>query len=204
MAIVPRDVQNADVEVGAPHPLTEGQHSVDEHGGDDDADGGQQMHPVVSAFGDDVLFSQHLDAIGHRLEDAPGPPAIGTWTVLDPPDDLALAQGENQHRAQPDHDENETHSKVNHGLCSPQRQEPIQPGGDGFTKIDEQEIQCIHCCPLTSTIEIASNGLAAGRPPTWTPQDRPRRQSAGAKRPTRRGFNRQPANITDPSRPWSG
>ncbi len=95
------------------------------------------MHPIVGPTGDNVLLGEHLDAIGNRLENAEGSPTVRANAVLDASDDLTLTQGEEEHRTQPNGDEDDGASQARDQLHGPSRQEPRQQVGEPEANVDE-------------------------------------------------------------------
>ena len=62
------------------------------------------MHDLVRARRHDVFLDQHLDSVGHRLEQAEGPDAIGPEPVLNAGENFPL-----QHRDE--REEREKHAE---------------------------------------------------------------------------------------------
>ena len=67
------------------------------------------MQRLVGRFRHNVLFGQHLDPVGRRLQQSKGPDSIGAVTILHPPQRLSLqnrgqgeAGSENRHQCRDD------------------------------------------------------------------------------------------------------
>src|SRR5581483_4782609 len=68
-------------------------HRKSEQGRDDHHDRGEKMHRLVGAQRNHVLFNEHLDSVGYRLEQTEGPDAVWAVAILNSAKDLALEHG---------------------------------------------------------------------------------------------------------------